>query len=81
MAVVTLGDAEGTTSTPFTLQSNAVGAGASPAGKVAVTPASYDGPVGVALDVSASWSEVVTSDPSTAWIEYPNGAGTVLGLN
>ncbi|MEU0851220.1 S8 family serine peptidase [Streptomyces flaveolus] len=81
VAVVTLGDAEGTTSTPFTLQTNAVAAGASPAGKVAVTPKSYDGPVGVALDVSASWSEVVTSNRSTAWIEYPNGAGTVLSLN
>ncbi|WP_308293559.1 S8 family serine peptidase [Streptomyces sp. BBFR25] len=81
VAVVTLGDAEGTTSTPFTLQTNSVGSQALPAGKVTVTPTSYDGPVGVALDVSASWSGILTSDRSTAWIEYPNGAGTVLSLN
>ncbi|WP_346346116.1 S8 family serine peptidase [Streptomyces sp. SID5789] len=81
VVVVTLGDAEGTTSTPFTLQTNSIGPRSGPAGKVSVTPAAYDGPAGVTLDVSAAWSGVAANDRSSAWIEYPNAAGTLLSLN
>ncbi|MEU3985573.1 S8 family serine peptidase [Streptomyces sp. NPDC026672] len=78
-AVVTLGDAAGTTSTPFTLQTNQVGARAT--GSVTVTPGRSDGPQGTPLDLTAGWSGLGTGARSTAWIEYPNGAGTVLSLN
>ncbi|CAL9356018.1 hypothetical protein SUDANB43_00567 [Streptomyces sp. enrichment culture] len=81
VAVVTLGDAPGSTSTPFTLQTNHVAASSRTAGKVAVTPATADVPTGTKLEMTASWSGLATHTRSTAWIEYPNGAGTAVSLN
>nr|WP_308288048.1 S8 family serine peptidase [Streptomyces corallincola] len=87
VAVVTLGDAPGTSATPFTFQSNVVGGkaaggrGAEAPGSLRVSPARSSGAVGTPVTLTADWSGVGTRARTTGWVEYPNGAGTVVSLN
>ncbi|MEH1166270.1 S8 family serine peptidase [Micromonospora sp. CPCC 205539] len=79
-AVVDLGDAPGTSSTPYTIQSNVVGGGTAPAGTFSVTPKAPTTKQGVPITVTGSWSDVSTDRPATAYIEYPKGAGTLVSI-
>ncbi|GHJ42634.1 hypothetical protein Sm713_82430 [Streptomyces sp. TS71-3] len=79
--VVDLGDATGTTSTPFTFQSNLVGTGSTPSGTLTISPTHPPKAPGIPLTVDASWTGVDTSGPATAYIGYPNGAGMLLTIN
>ncbi|GHH84704.1 hypothetical protein GCM10018793_49890 [Streptomyces sulfonofaciens] len=78
--VVDLGDVAGTTSTPFTFQSNIVGDSSTPSGTLSVSPTDPPRAPGVPLTVTASWTGVDTEGPATAYIGYPNGAGTLLSI-
>ncbi|WP_051753038.1 S8 family serine peptidase [Streptosporangium amethystogenes] len=80
LVVVSLGEVEGTTSTPFTVQTNLID-GKGGKGEFTVSPKKPKVTVGVPLTVTGSWSKVSTGVRSTAFIEYPNGTGTVVTLN
>ncbi|MGI5485695.1 S8 family serine peptidase [Microtetraspora malaysiensis] len=72
--------APGTTSTPFHAQANVV-TGTPGAGGLAVSPRKLKGTPGVAETLTASWSGLPDGRPHTGYIEYPNGAGTVISVN
>ncbi|MFF2328629.1 MULTISPECIES: S8 family peptidase [unclassified Streptomyces] len=80
--VVDIGDPPGTSSTGFALQSNVVGVGASFAtsGTFSVSPQQPVTRPGVPLTVTGTWSGLGTDDPATAYVAYPNGAGTLVSI-
>ncbi|MET7682894.1 S8 family serine peptidase [Streptomyces sp. NPDC005423] len=67
--------------TPYVYQDNQVTADSVPTGTLAVTPRQTTTTPGTPLDLTASWSGLPADVRSTAWIEYANGAGTVVSLN
>jgi subtilisin family serine protease len=76
--VLTLANAPGTDSTPFTAQTNVIGPDAGQA--LTVTPGTS--PVALTpYEVTASWSGVPTDRRSTGFVEFPNHSGTVVTLN
>ncbi|QNP73421.1 S8 family serine peptidase [Streptomyces roseirectus] len=82
VAVVQVGSGEAEPgATPYTYQFNAVGGGSVPAGTLSVTPAKATTTPGTPVDVTAAWAGVGTGGRSTGWVEYANGAGTVVSLN
>ncbi|MFB8084979.1 S8 family serine peptidase [Streptomyces sp. NPDC055992] len=69
------------TVTPYTYQVNHVTADSPATGKVTVTPERARVTPGKPADLTATWSGVPADTRSGAWIEYGNGAGTLLTLN
>ncbi|MGW2449358.1 S8 family serine peptidase [Streptomyces sp. NPDC001675] len=69
-----------TSATPFTFQINKVTAADDATGQLRVVPSTSSVTPGAPLPLTAAWSGLPTTR-STAWIEYPNGAGTVASLN
>ncbi|GAB3142593.1 hypothetical protein GCM10027290_17420 [Micromonospora sonneratiae] len=69
----------GTTKTPFTAQVNMV-TGNGGVGNLAVSPKNPKVTPGTPLTVTANWSGV-PAGRHTGYIEYPNGAGTVVSIN
>ncbi|OKJ72388.1 serine protease [Streptomyces sp. CB02460] len=69
------------TVTPYTYQVNHITADSSATGKVTVTPERAHVTSGKPTDLTATWSGVPADTRSGAWIEYGNGAGTLLTLN
>jgi subtilisin family serine protease len=78
--VLTFGDAPGTTSTPFTFQTNLVGAQGG-IGDITVSPKKSKVTPGTPLTVTVSWSRLSSGARHTGYVEYPNGAGTVVTIN
>ncbi|PSM42953.1 serine protease [Streptomyces dioscori] len=79
--VVDLGDLPGTSSTAFSLRSNVVGAGANFPGAATLTVSSEATPrPGVPMTVTAAWPDLKGRGPATAYIAYPNGAGTLVSI-
>ncbi|MEZ0072722.1 subtilisin family serine protease [Planotetraspora sp. GP83] len=79
-AVITLGDLPGTTSTPFTFQTNLVN-GEDGAGEITVSPKHPKVTPGEPLRVTASWSNLPSDARHTGYVEFPNGSGTVITVN
>ncbi|WP_261991767.1 S8 family serine peptidase [Streptomyces sp. OR43] len=80
VAVVSLGSTDDTV-TPYTFQANNVSKNSPATGTVTVTPDHARVTPGAPTDLTATWSGVPSGVRSTTWIEYPNGAGTILTLN
>lgn len=79
--VVTLGNAPGTTSTPFTFQPNLVTPGGPTApGTFTVSPVHSATTPGVPVTLTASWTGVPGDKPATGYVAYPNGAGTLVTI-
>ncbi|WP_426241914.1 S8 family peptidase [Nocardioides sp. LHG3406-4] len=76
--VMSSGEVPGTTSTPFTVQTNLIGPDAGT--DLTVTPT--ESPVaGKPYQVTASWTGVPTDRHSVGYVEFPNRGGTVISLN
>ncbi|MFF3173074.1 S8 family serine peptidase [Streptomyces sp. NPDC057900] len=75
------GSGTGASLTPYTYQVNNVTDAPATTGKVTVTPDHARVTPGTPTDLTTTWSGVPSDARSTAWIEYSNGAGTVLTLN
>ncbi|WP_229403187.1 S8 family serine peptidase [Micromonospora okii] len=69
----------GTTETPFTIQANLVSAKGG-VGSLVATPQNPKVTPGVPLTVTAKWAKV-PGGRHTGYVEYPNGAGTVVTVN
>ncbi|TRV76902.1 S8 family serine peptidase [Streptomyces sp. 130] len=80
VAVLAVGATEDAV-TPYTYQVNNVTEDAPVTGKVTVTPDRARVTPGTPTDLTASWSGVPAGSRSHTWIEYANGAGTLLTLN
>jgi hypothetical protein len=80
VAVITLGDAAGTTSTPYHFQSTQVTA-ANRLGTFTVTPANPAATPGKPFNVTASWAGATTGTRYAGYVEYPHGVGTVVTIN
>nr|WP_239081451.1 S8 family serine peptidase [Streptomyces sp. SID9727] len=80
VAVVAIGATDDTV-TPFTYQVNNITAKSPVTGKAKVTPEKARVTPNTPTDLTASWSGVRTGTRSSTWIEYANGAGTLLTLN
>ncbi|MFG3135996.1 S8 family serine peptidase [Streptomyces sp. NPDC048211] len=80
VAVVALGSTDDTV-TPYTYQVNNITEDSPVTGKVTVTPDHARVTPGTPTDVTATWSGVPADTRSTTWIEYSNGAGSLLTLN
>ncbi|MGW0582165.1 S8 family serine peptidase [Streptomyces sp. NPDC002920] len=81
VAVVRVETASTPATSGYTYQANTVGADSAPAGTFTVAPERATADPGVPLDVTATWSGMSPDARSTGWIEYSNGAGTVVSLN
>ncbi|GGT08366.1 S8 family serine peptidase [Nonomuraea spiralis] len=79
LVVVTLGDLPGTTSTAFTTQTDVVEARHA-RGALTVTPARPKTETGRPFTLTASWTGA-TPRVNTGYVEYPNGAGTIVTVN
>ncbi|MEU4231617.1 S8 family serine peptidase [Nonomuraea sp. NPDC026600] len=79
LAVLTLGDLPGTTSTAFTTQTNVVTSN-NARGTLTVTPADPKVTVGTPFSLTAAWTKA-TERTNTGYIEYPNGRGTIITIN
>ena len=74
--VITLTNPPGADTTQYTMQTNVVTAG----NALKVTP--FTAPAaGKQFQVTASWSGLPTDKRSTAFVEFPNRAGTVVTIN
>ncbi|MBT3164895.1 S8 family serine peptidase [Streptomyces sp. Vc74B-19] len=81
VAVMTLGSQPQLGDMTFSLQSNLVGPGSTPAGGTfTVTPQRATTKPGVPLTLTASWQGVPSDRPATAYIAYPNAAGTLVTI-
>ncbi|MFI6894933.1 serine protease, partial [Streptomyces sp. NPDC050256] len=80
VAVIAVGSTDDTV-TPYTYQVNNITEDSPVTGKVTVTPDHARVTPGTPTDLTATWSGVPAGARSTVWIEYPNGAGTLLTLN
>ncbi len=69
----------GTTATPFTLQTNLVAADSPTTGTFTVSPARPATTPLRPITVTGHWSGV-TRTPATAYVEYPDGTGTLVGI-
>jgi hypothetical protein len=78
-AVITLGDAAGTTATPYRFQYTPVTA-ADRLGSFSATAGSNAKP-GTPLKITASWSGVDPAKRYAGYVEYPLGVGTVVTIN
>ncbi|GLX01302.1 S8 family serine peptidase [Microtetraspora sp. NBRC 16547] len=72
--------APGTTSTPFHAQANVV-TDTPGVGGLTVSPNKLKGALGVPATLTVGWSGLPDERPYTGYIEYPNGAGTVISIN
>ncbi|WP_405096235.1 S8 family serine peptidase [Micromonospora sp. NBC_01412] len=79
MTIITLADLPGTTETPFKVKANLV-TGEGGVGKLTVSPKNPKVTPGTPLTVTAKWS-AVPAGRHTGYIEYPNGAGTIISVN
>ncbi|MGW0432759.1 S8 family serine peptidase [Micromonospora sp. NPDC003197] len=79
MVVLALDVLPGTTKTAFTAQVNMV-TGKGGVGNLAVSPKNPKVTPGTPLTVTANWSGV-PAGRHTGYVEYPNGAGTVISVN
>ncbi|MER6580262.1 S8 family serine peptidase [Nonomuraea sp. NPDC001023] len=79
LIVLSLGDLPGTASTAFTTQADIVEAGHA-RGALTVTPARPKVTAGTPFTLTASWTGV-TQRVNTGYVEYPNGAGTIVTIN
>ncbi|GAB2961325.1 hypothetical protein GCM10027280_57670 [Micromonospora polyrhachis] len=79
VVVVALETLPGTTETPFTLQVNQV-TGKGGVGSLTASPKNPKVTPGTPLTVTANWSGV-PAGRHTGYVEYPNGAGTVVSVN
>lgn len=75
------GSGTGESVIPYSYQVNNVTDAPAATGKVTVTPDHARVTPGAPADLTAAWSGIPSDARSTAWIEYANGAGTVLTLN
>ncbi|MEV0589565.1 hypothetical protein [Nonomuraea sp. NPDC050310] len=64
--------------TPYRVRTNLVGEGGS--GSLTVTPERVKVTPGVPVALTATW-QGLTQGRHTAYVEYPNGTGTVLTIN
>ena len=80
LLVVNVGNAPGTTTTPFTAQTGLVQVTGG-VGSFAVTPTETDATAGRSLVLTAGWSGLPEAVPYVGWIEYPGGQGTVVTVN
>ncbi|MGW0671514.1 S8 family serine peptidase [Streptomyces sp. NPDC002746] len=80
---VVANDASGTgeSLTPYTYQVNNITDDSPVTGTVTVAPGRSQVTPGTPTDLTTTWSGIPSDARSTAWIEYANGAGTVLTLN
>ncbi|MEU1618438.1 S8 family peptidase [Streptomyces sp. NPDC005722] len=79
--VMTLGGQPELTDFPFSFQTNLIGPDSPPAqGTFTVTPRNAVTKPGVPLTLTASWSGVPSDRPATAYIGYPNAAGTLVTI-
>ncbi|MDX3234491.1 S8 family serine peptidase [Streptomyces sp. ME03-5709C] len=79
--VMTLGSQPQLGDFPFSLQANLIGPDSTPtAGAYTVTPQRATTTPGVPLTLTASWSGVPSDRPATAYVGYPNGAGTLVTI-
>jgi len=69
----------GTTSTPFTLQTNLVGPDSPATGTFSVSPNEPATTPLKPISVTGRWAGV-TKTPATAYVEYPDGTGTVVSI-
>jgi subtilisin family serine protease len=76
--VLSLSNAPGTDSTPFTVQTNVIEPGAGAA--LSVTPGTSPTSL-TPYQVMASWTGVPTDRRSIGFVEFPNRSGTVVSLN
>lgn len=65
----------------FTLQANVVGPDTPTTGTFSVSPTRPATKPGVPFQVTGTWSGVNTSGPATAYVGYPDGTGTLVGIN
>jgi hypothetical protein len=79
-AVITLGDAAGTTSTPYHFQHTAISA-KDKLGTFTVSPANPKATPGKPLDVTASWAGANAGTRYVGYVEYPHAVGTVVTIN
>lgn len=79
--VMTLGSQPELTDFPFSFQTNLIGPDSTPTqGTFTVTPRNPATKPGVPLTLTASWSGVPSDRPATAYIGYPNAAGTLVTI-
>jgi subtilisin family serine protease len=78
--VVALSNAPGTTTTPFTYRTTIVDA-SDAARSLTVSPTIAPTGQGKPFTATAGWSGAAADVPATGYVEYPNGAGTVISVN
>ncbi|MFF0306266.1 S8 family serine peptidase [Streptosporangium sp. NPDC004379] len=79
LVVLSLGDLPGTTSTDFLTQINLVTAD-HVRGALTLAPGKPKATVGTPIPLTASWTKA-TPRTNTGYVEYPNGAGTIVTIN
>ncbi|SNX88342.1 peptidase inhibitor I9 [Streptomyces sp. TLI_55] len=65
----------------FEFQANVVGTNTPSKGTFSVSPTRPVTKPGVPFDVTGTWSGVDTSGPATAYVEYPDGTGTLVHID
>ncbi|GAA4492080.1 S8 family serine peptidase [Actinoallomurus oryzae] len=78
--VVALSNAPGTTSTPFTYRTTIIDA-SDAHHTLSVTPTRANAARGQEFTATAQWTDADEDTPSTGFVEYLNGAGTVISVN
>ncbi|MFF9340326.1 S8 family serine peptidase [Streptomyces sp. NPDC014773] len=79
LTVVASAHSPGTSSTGFTLRTNLVNADSPVTGSFDVSPARPEATPYEPFSVTGRWSGV-TQTPATAYVEYPDGTGTVVSI-